>query len=71
MKRLLVAAICASFGLVNLQAGEWRVKTRSAGEITVACQQPDDWKFDVRVDSVDGKEILTVTLVSAGCGSPT
>lgn len=64
MKRLLAAAICASFGLVSLQGREWRVKTGSAGEITVTCQQPDAWEFGIRVDSVDGKEILTVTLVS-------
>ena len=64
MRRLLTATICATFCFVTLQAEEWRVRTLCAGDVTVTCRQPDEWKFDFKVDSVDGKEIIVVTLAA-------
>lgn len=64
MKKIFVAALSAIFGIVNTLAAEWQVRTACAGEIKVVCQQPGDWKFALQVDSIDGKEILSVVLTS-------
>lgn len=64
MKKIFVAVLSALFGIVNTPAAEWQVRTACAGDIKVVCQQPDDWKFELHADSIDGKEILTVGLTS-------
>lgn len=64
MKKILVAALSALFGIVNAPGAEWQVKTACAGDIKVVCRQPDGWKFELHVDSIDGKEILAVGLTS-------
>lgn len=64
MKKIFVAVLSALFGIVNTPAAEWQVRTACAGDIKVVCQQPGDWKFELHVDSIDGKEILTVGLTS-------
>ena len=64
MKKIFVAALSALLGIVNTLAAEWQVRTASADDIKVVCQQPDGWKFELHVDSIDGKEIIAVGLTS-------
>lgn len=64
MKRIFVCALSALLGIVNTMAAEWQVRTSSAGDIKVVCKQPGGWKFELHVDSIDGKEILAVGLTS-------
>lgn len=64
MKRIFVCALSALLGIMNTLAAEWQVRTASAGDIKVVCKQPGGWKFELQVDSIDGKEILAVGLTS-------
>ena len=46
------------------------VKTVSSGVALVTCADPGGWKFDVKSSQDDGRDVVTVTLVSDKKDSP-
>ncbi len=56
---MAVTAACAA---INASALEQSLITSSAGEATLICDNPGEWKFNTSLEAVDGKEIITIIM---------
>lgn len=70
MRRLLILATGVGCMAITANADEWKIKTESAGDVTVVCGNPDGWRFDVGVEKENGKEVVTVRLDADSAMTP-
>ncbi|MDE6093382.1 MAG: hypothetical protein K2F61_01215, partial [Muribaculaceae bacterium] len=49
---------------LNASGYERRVESRSAGEISLECENPGEWSFDMSISESAGKETITIKMSS-------
>lgn len=61
--RYVVAAMLLGMWL-NASGYERRVESRSAGEVSLECENPGEWSFDMSISESAGKETITIKMSS-------
>lgn len=56
------AVVAVMTQTMPVRALEYTQTTESAGTVTLLCDNPGQWNFDMAVSAQDGKEVITVTI---------
>lgn len=67
--RYIVAAIITGMWL-NASGIERKVESTGAGAVTLQCDTPGDWKFDMSLNEEDGREVVTVKMSAPSAQIP-